>query len=150
MQKIKNFSPQQKLAMSWWSRKPYCDYDAIICDGAVRSGKTLAMSIGFVSWAMTCFQNGSFALCGKTITSLKRNVMTPLLELLGSLGFTCLERVSRNYVDISLRQDEPVLSLWRQGRSSAALIQGMTLCGISGRVALMPRSLWSGHWHGAV
>ena len=61
MQKIKNFSPQQKLAMSWWSRKPYCDYDAIICDGAVRSGKTLAMSIGFVSWAMTCFQNGSFA-----------------------------------------------------------------------------------------
>ena len=32
MQKIKNFSPQQKLAMSWWSRKPYCDYDAIICD----------------------------------------------------------------------------------------------------------------------
>ena len=103
MQKIKNFSPQQKLAMSWWSRKPYCDYDAIICDGAVRSGKTLAMSIGFVSWAMTCFQNGSFALCGKTITSLKRNVMTPLLELLGSLG-----SVSYTHLAVYKRQ---VLSL---------------------------------------
>ena len=142
MQKIKNFSPQQKLAMSWWSRKPYCDYDAIICDGAVRSGKTLAMSIGFVSWAMTCFQNGSFALCGKTITSLKRNVMTPLLELLGSLGFTCLERVSRNYVDISLSGRTNRFYLFGgRDESSAALIQGMTLCGVFlDEVALMPRS----------
>ena len=71
---FKTFSPKQKLAMSWWSRKPYRDYDAIICDGAVRSGKTLSMSIGFISWAMTSFQGGSFALCGKTITALKRNV----------------------------------------------------------------------------
>ena len=72
---FKTFSPKQKLAMSWWSRKPYRDYDAIICDGAVRSGKTLSMSIGFISWAMTSFQGGSFALCGKTITALKRNVI---------------------------------------------------------------------------
>lgn len=67
----------------------------------MRSGKTLSMSIGFVSWAMSTFRGGSFALCGKTVTALKRNVMTPLVQLLGSLGFTCLERVSKNYVDIS-------------------------------------------------
>ena len=109
---FKTFSPKQKLAMSWWSRKPYRDYDAIICDGAVRSGKTLSMSIGFISWAMTSFQGGSFALCGKTITALKRNVMTPLLGLLGNLGFTCLELCGHHPV----RQDEPVLSLRRQGR----------------------------------
>ena len=76
---IKTFSPKQRLAMSWWSRRETSRYDAIICDGAVRSGKTLSMSIGFVSWAMTAFQGGTFALCGKTVTSLKRNVMTPLL-----------------------------------------------------------------------
>lgn len=89
---FKTFSPKQKLAMSWWSRKPYRDYDAIICDGAVRSGKTLSMSIGFISWAMTSFQGGSFALCGKTITALKRNVMTPLLgyRLKFSIGINLL------------------------------------------------------------
>ena len=139
---FKTFSPKQKLAMSWWSRKPYRDYDAIICDGAVRSGKTLSMSIGFISWAMTSFQGGSFALCGKTITALKRNVMTPLLGLLGNLGFTCLERVSRNYVDITLcgRTNRFYLFGGRD-ESSAALIQGMTLCGVFlDEVALMPRS----------
>lgn len=139
---FKTFSPKQKLAMSWWSRKPYRDYDAIICDGAVRSGKTLSMSIGFISWAMTSFQSGSFALCGKTITALKRNVMTPLLGLLGNLGFTCLERVSRNYVDITLcgRTNRFYLFGGRD-ESSAALIQGMTLCGVFlDEVALMPRS----------
>ena len=139
---FKTFSPKQKLAMSWWSRKPYRDYDAIICDGAVRSGKTLSMSIGFISWAMTSFQGGSFALCGKTITALKRNVMTPLLGLLGNLGFTCLERVSQNYVDITLcgRTNRFYLFGGRD-ESSAALIQGMTLCGVFlDEVALMPRS----------
>ena len=139
---IKTFSPKQRLAMSWWSRRETSRYDAIICDGAVRSGKTLSMSIGFVSWAMTAFQGGTFALCGKTVTSLKRNVMTPLLRLLGSLGFTCMERVSRNFVDIRLAGVCNRFYLFGgRDESSAALIQGMTLCGVFlDEVALMPRS----------
>ena len=40
---IKRFSPKQLRALSWWHRQsPDCTCDAIICDGAVRSGKTLA------------------------------------------------------------------------------------------------------------
>ena len=136
------FSPKQRTAMCWWSQRRYSGYDAIICDGAVRSGKTLSMSIGFVSWAMSAFRGGSFALCGKTVTALKRNVMTPLVQLLGSLGFTCLERVSRNYVDISLAGITNRFYLFGgRDESSAALIQGMTLCGVFlDEVALMPRS----------
>ena len=139
---IKTFSPKQRLAMSWWSRRETSRYDAIICDGAVRSGKTLSMSIGFVSWAMTAFQGGTFALCGKTVTSLKRNVMTPLLRLLCSLGFTCMERVSRNFVYILLAGVCNRFYLFGgRDESSAALIQGMTLCGVFlDEVALMPRS----------
>lgn len=128
--------------MCWWSQRRYSGYDAIICDGAVRSGKTLSMSIGFVSWAMSTFRGGSFALCGKTVTALKRNVMTPLVQLLGSLGFTCLERVSKNYADISLAGITNRFYLFGgRDESSAALIQGMTLCGVFlDEVALMPRS----------
>ena len=33
----------------------YDDYDAIICDGAIRSGKTIWCSISFVLWAMANF-----------------------------------------------------------------------------------------------
>ena len=77
---FKPFSPKQKLALRWWALPQYQDYDAIICDGAVRSGKTVCMSLGFVCWATTCFQGTAFALCGKTITALRRNVVTPLLQ----------------------------------------------------------------------
>ena len=140
---FKPFSPKQMQALTWWCPgSPHSGKSGIICDGAVRSGKTLCMSLSFVSWAFYRFRDTAFALCGKTITSLKLNVMTPLLELLGSLGFTCLERVSRNYVDISLSGRTNRFYLFGgRDESSAALIQGMTLCGVFlDEVALMPRS----------
>lgn len=36
---VKQFSAKQKTAMIWWANPRYQEYDAIICDGAVRSGK---------------------------------------------------------------------------------------------------------------
>lgn len=100
------------------------------------------MSIGFVAWAMSSFRGHNFAFCGKTITSLKRNVMMLLLDSLGSLGFTCLERVSKNYVDITLANVTNRFYIFGgKDESSAALIQGMTLTGVLlDEVALMPRS----------
>ena len=62
--KIDKLSQKQKLTLKWWTKPEYSRYDAIICDGAVRSGKTLSMSLGFVSWAMTSFNGGYFAICG--------------------------------------------------------------------------------------
>lgn len=140
--KIKKFSPKQTLAVKWWNSTKYKNYDAIICDGAVRSGKTLSMSIGFVSWSMTNFKNGSFAFCGKTITSLRRNVITPLVNVLGTLGFTCIEKISKNYIDIRLCGiSNRYYMFGGKDEASASLIQGMTLCGIFfDEVALMPRS----------
>ena len=96
------FSHKQLIAMSWWHPSSvYSTYDGIICDGAVRSGKTFCMSVSFVAWAMGCFNNTSFALCGKTVTSLRRNVITPLLPVLRQLGFECRERLSSSIVEIS-------------------------------------------------
>ena len=38
------FSPKQRTVLSWWvPGSPNRDREAIVCDGAVRSGKTLAM-----------------------------------------------------------------------------------------------------------
>ena len=99
--RISSLSAKQKLTMNWWSDTHYKDHDAIICDGAVRSGKTLSMSLGFVLWASYSFNGGSFAICGKTVTSLRRNVITPLLPILRSYGFICIEKVSRSYLIFS-------------------------------------------------
>lgn len=132
----------QLKALTWWSNRKTSNYDAIICDGAVRSGKTLCMSLSFIGWAMSGYNNSSFALCGKTITSLKRNVTVPLLNLLENFGFVCNEKVSKNYIDISFHSFTNRFYIFGgKDESSASLIQGMTLSGIMlDEVALMPRS----------
>lgn len=140
---FESFSKKQLKALTWWCpSSPYSMKDAIICDGAVRSGKTVCMSLSFISWAMACFENTSFAICGKTIASLRRNVIRPLLPTLAALGFECKEKVSRNEIEISFAGKTN--SFWLFGgkdESSASLIQGMTLGGVLlDEVALMPRS----------
>ena len=140
--KINNFSEKQLLTVNWWSKPEYADCDAIICDGAVRSGKTLSMSLGFVFWASYRFRGAVFAICGKTITSLRRNVIAPLLENLRSVGFICTEKVSRNYVDITLLGNTNRFYYFGgRDESAASLIQGITLSGVFlDETALMPRS----------
>lgn len=139
---IKQLSPKQRLTMNWWAQPEYASYDAIICDGAVRSGKTLSMSLGFVFWASVSFNEGTFALCGKTVTSLRRNVITPLLGTLGELGFICQEKVSKSYIDITFMGKTNRFYLFGgKDEGSASLIQGITLSGVFlDEVALMPRS----------
>jgi len=136
------FSKKQLKTLTWWSSSDTKNYDAIICDGAVRSGKTLCMSLSFVAWAMASFKNSSFAICGKTITSLKRNVTTPLVFQLKDFGFTCIEKGSKNYIDISFKGNSNRFYFFGgKDEASASLIQGITLSGVMlDEVALMPRS----------
>lgn len=137
------FSEKQLTALSWWNEKsPYKGYDGIICDGAVRSGKTTCMCISFVLWAFYRFDDAEFALCGKTITSLRRNIVSPILPLLTSIGFECKEKISRNLIEITDGKRKNRFYLFGgRDESSAALIQGMTLTGVLlDEVALMPRS----------
>lgn len=137
------FSVKQLKVLCWWCDKSeFKNRDAIICDGAVRSGKTLCMSISFILWAFYRFEDTSFAICGKTITSLKRNVVTPLLPLLCELGFVCQHKVSKNVIEISRNGVTNRFYIFGgKDESSASLIQGMTLGGVLlDEVALMPRS----------
>ena len=137
------FSQKQLQALCWWCRgSPVREKDAVICDGAVRSGKTLCMGISFVAWAFYTFQDAAFALCGKTIRSLKRNLLLPLLPVLGELGFDCRIKNGENLLEITQEGRKNRFYLFGgKDESSAALIQGMTLAGVLfDEVALMPRS----------
>lgn len=140
---VKAFSEKQLDVLSWWSpKRKTSSYDGIICDGAVRSGKTLCMSVSFVSWAMFSFNGGSFAVCGKTIRSVKRNVASPLLDILRGLGFRVQEKLSSNiFIVYSGGRKNTFYLFGGRDESSAALIQGITLCGVLfDEAALMPRS----------
>ena len=141
--KFESFSKTQLRALSWWSdSSPYRDCDAIICDGAVRSGKTLCMGISYVCWAMRRFDSMRFAFCGRSIVSVRRNIIEPLLPVLTDIGFEVTDRVSKNCVDISYKGRTNRFYLFGGGdEGSAAHIQGMTLAGVlMDEVALMPRS----------
>lgn len=135
------FSKKQLLALSWWSLPKYQDYDFIICDGSVRSGKTLSMAIGFVLWSMGRFTGCSFALCGKTIESLRRNMTSDLPGWLAGL-FEIKERRSENLLIISRGGRTNRYYLFGgKDEGSASLIQGMTLAGVLfDEAALMPKS----------
>ena len=137
------FSRKQIIALTWWCKNSkYEKFDAIICDGSIRSGKTMSMSISFVLWAFYRFNNSSFAMCGKTIRSLRRNVVTPILPTLAKLGFLCKQKLSENLLEIEYQGRTNRFYLFGgKDESSASLIQGMTLSGVMfDEVALMPRS----------
>lgn len=137
------FSDKQKQVLGWWSRaSPHRDKDAIVCDGAVRSGKTLCLGLSFFLWSMSRFRGQQFALCGKTTESVRRNLLPSVLPVLGALGFQWEEQRSRNRMVVCHGGVENTYFLFGgMDEGSAALIQGITLAGVLlDEVALMPRS----------
>jgi len=114
---------------------------AIICDGAVRSGKTMVMFLSFVAWLFYFFDGASFALCGRTVAAVRRNIVTPYAPLLRRMGFRLREKVSENLLEVAFGgQINRVYLFGGNNVDSAGRIQGMTLGGVLfDEVALMPR-----------
>lgn len=99
---IKGFSKKQLELMSWWCpQSSLSGCDGIICDGAVRSGKTLCMALSFFSWSMARFDGENFAICGKTIGAVRRNLLIPVRRQLEQMGFLYKEKLSQNYLELS-------------------------------------------------
>lgn len=100
------------------------------------------MGLSFILWAFGEFQDRNFAICGKTIRGVRRNLITELLPILKELGFSCEDRLSENRMVLRLGQRSNRFYFFGgRDESSAALIQGITLAGILlDEVALMPRS----------
>ena len=137
----KEFGEKQLYTLTWWSDAATHDYDAIICDGSIRAGKTMTMAVSFILWAFTAFDKQVFAVCGKTIESVRRNIVTHLPQWLEGI-VRIQERRSENLLVISFAGKTNRFYLFGgKDEGSAALIQGMTLAGVMfDEVALMPRS----------
>lgn len=141
--KFKPFSPKQRKVLNWWCPdSPVKDYDGIIADGAIRSGKTISMSLSFVMWAMSSFNGQSFGMCGKTIGSFRRNVLFWLKLMLKSRGYGVTDHRADNLVVVTRNGVENFFYIFGgKDERSQDLIQGITLAGIFfDEVALMPES----------
>ena len=141
--KFQTFSRKQKQVLTWWMPdSPVKDYDGIIADGAIRSGKTVSMSLGFVMWAMATFNGQNFAMCGKTIGSFRRNVLFWLKLMLRSRGYRVTDHRADNLVEISRGKVTNYFYIFGgKDERSQDLIQGITLAGVFfDEVALMPES----------
>ena len=139
------FSKKQRRVLTWWRpSSPDSGYDAILCEGAVTG-------LSFFCWAMTCFAQKSFALCGKSVPAVRRNLWQELRPILREMGFQIRERLSQNRIDISLGRRRNTFYLFGGlDERSAALVQGITLAGaLLDEAALMPRSFVDG-WKPAV
>ena len=128
--------------MTWWNRPEFRDYDGILCDGAVRSGKTVSMVVGFFLWSMANFHHQNFAICGKTVGALRRNITGNLDQWLGDL-FRIREVRSENKLVVwdETGKENSYYLFGGRDESSSKLIQGITLAGVLlDEAALMPRS----------
>lgn len=132
-------SPKQQKILAF----PYSKYDALICDGAVRSGKTSIMMWAFVRWAMENFSGQRFGVCGRTVDSCTKNIIVP---------FTAMSLAKERYI-IRWRRGDKVMEVrcgavtnyfevfGGKDEASYTLIQGRTLAGVLlDEVVLMPRS----------
>lgn len=141
--RFRPFSKKQRKVLNWWCRSsPVRDYNGIIADGAIRSGKSVAMSLSFVIWAMSEFEACNFAMCGKTIGSFRRNVLFWLKLMLRSRGYSVSEQRTENLVIVRRRNVENYFYVFGgKDERSQDLIQGITLAGVFfDEVALMPES----------
>lgn len=140
---FKPFSKKQKQVLTWWcDSSPVKDKDGIIADGAIRSGKTLCMSLSYVLWAMATFNQQNFGMAGKTIGSFRRNVLFWLKLMLKSRGYSVVDHRSDNLIVVSKGDTQNFFYIFGgKDERSQDLIQGITLAGMFfDEVALMPES----------
>lgn len=132
-------SKKQKQIMAF----QYTDFDALIADGAIRTGKTVFMMLSFVDDAMRRYNNQIFGICGKTVDSTVKNIITPYLGLVYARErYTIAWHRTDKTLVVSDGKHRNIFEVFGgKDESSYALIQGRTLAGVLlDEVALMPRS----------
>lgn len=141
--RFKLFSQKQKRILTWWlPESGVSDAEGIIADGAIRSGKTVCMALAFVQWSMESFNGQNFGMCGKTVGSFRRNVLSVMKQMLVSRGYEYSDRRSDNLLVITRGGVTNYYYIFGgKDEGSQDLIQGITLAGILlDEVALMPES----------
>lgn len=139
--KFKPFSDQQKRLIHWWRPMVTASQNNyVIADGSIRSGKTIACIIGFLTWSQEMFSGESFILAGKTMGALKKNVIRPMQQMLEAWGWPY--NYIRSGTDARLEIGSNTYYLYGANtEASQDALQGLTAAGAyADEAALFPKS----------
>nr|MBO2512282.1 PBSX family phage terminase large subunit [Gammaproteobacteria bacterium] len=133
------FSKKQKQVLTWWHPdSPVHDYDMMIADGAVRSGKTVPTIISFVVWSQTTFQHQAFIIAGRSMGAVKRNILRPMFSILAAMGIPYRYNQSEHYVQIGTNT---YYLFGANNEVAQDVVLGLTAAGaLLDEVALFPES----------
>ena len=133
------FSRRQRQLLNWWRPGSGHEHQRfVLADGAIRSGKTIAMILSFFLWSQTCHEGREFIVAGVTSGALKRNVLLPLFSMLDALGIPYEWKRGEGMVVIGTNH----YFLFGADKDNAQdKLQGMTAAGAyADEAALFPRS----------
>lgn len=139
--KFHPFSKRQLQLIHWWRpASTVSGNDFVIADGSIRSGKTIACIIGFLTWSQEMFSGESFILAGKTMGALKKNVIRPMLQILEAWGWPYT--YIRSGTDARIEIGDNVYYLYGANtEASQDALQGLTAAGAyADEAALFPQS----------
>lgn len=138
---FKPFSEQQRRLIHWWRPVAVTSTNNyVIADGSIRSGKTIAMIIGFLTWSQEMFSGESFILAGKTMGALKKNVIRPMIQMLEAWGWSY--DYIRSGTDARIEIGKNTYYLYGANtEASQDALQGLTAAGAyADEAALFPKS----------
>lgn len=145
--RFNTFSLKQKKILTWWTdESPYKDYDGIIADGSIRAGKTIAMALSFIFWAMENYNGQMFGMSAKSVSSFNRNVNFWLIPALKLRGYRVNANLSDHYLEIKrIKNGKHITNYFYYfggtDERSFQFIQGMTTAGwYFDECALQPES----------
>ena len=76
------------------------DEHLYLTDDFIVTHNTVAMITSFALYVMTHFEQQNAAICGKSIGTLKRNVVNPLKQICETIGYEVIEHRSENFLEI--------------------------------------------------
>lgn len=79
------YTKKQRQLLELWKRKKLCRINLL--EGSVSSGKTWVSLVLWGFWVATMPADKLYLMCGKSLTTLKRNCLIPLEELFGRSNF---------------------------------------------------------------
>ena len=109
-----------------------------IWDGAVRSGKTVASLVAFMNYARKA-PEGPLLICGKTLQTLKRNILDLLIEMAGEGNFSY--KIGKNEAELFGRK---IYLTGANDSRAESKIRGITLAGAYGdEITLWPKEFFA-------
>ena len=130
------YTQKQRTLMNLWKQNKLRRLN--ILEGSVSSGKTWISLVLWAFWVATMPQDKLYLMCGKSLTTLKRNCLIPLEELVGSSNFTFSLAAKEGY----LFGRRMLLEGGNDARSESK-IRGLTLQGAyCDELTLFPRDFF--------